>query len=430
MDDCDNYEGIRSIFDSFEARKELLLGYTELTVEDINNVMEYKVDPLATGYNHHLRNVQKPFSGYGAIFRLEGVLADMAGLHGRAWKKVAETHGYEIQSGEEVRQASLYCPEDAVREVFRWTDDLLELKEIAHTHQTAFCDAFAEWKVANCPVGSPVNKESPEPPPAWPSDEEMLSLYYLCWSKLAKNLDRSAPTKEDVYRGVVGGDWEVAVREIFPPEWRSDDPSEVYGTVVAFDNIFQLDYRALLLKYGIDVDQMDEKEEENVYGLQYADVSLQKGIKEWLNMLREVETPCGIVTHLNSSQLDAVLKATGLDEYFPHDKRVSSDSTYSSHRCELLGAALRVEQRPDKCVVFENTPSSANEAHEIDMKSISFVDHYPRYELLTADLSVGDAGDLDLILFVKLFDERSDLEPMLELDLSGSQKEQRQVQTK
>lgn len=148
------------------------------------------------------------------------------------------------------------------------------------------------------------------------------------------------------------------------------------------------------------------------------------------DILREVEMPCAIVSHLDSSQLDVILNATGLAEYFPPDRRVSSDSGYESERSELLGAALRVEQRPDQCIVFDNTPSSANEAHEVDMKSVSFVDHYPRYELLTSDLSVGYVGDLDLSSLVKLFDKREDLEPLLELDVSsGLQKEQRKVQT-
>mmetsp|Transcript_465 Transcript_465/g.966 ORF Transcript_465/g.966 Transcript_465/m.966 type:complete len:147 (+) Transcript_465:4324-4764(+) len=140
--------------------------------------------------------------------------------------------------------------------------------------------------------------------------------------------------------------------------------------------------------------------------------------------------PCAIVTHLDSSQLDAVLNATGLAEYFPPGKRVSSDSNYESERSELLGATLRLEQRPDRCVIFDNTPHSANEAHEVCMKSVSFVDHYMRYELLTADFSVGYARDLDLITFVKLFDERTDFEPELELDVSsGLQKEQPKVKT-
>ena len=146
------------------------------------------------------------------------------------------------------------------------------------------------------------------------------------------------------------------------------------------------------------------------------------------NTLREVDMPCSIVTYLDSSQLDIVLTKCGLAEYFPIDLRVSSDSSYPSERSQLLGAALRMEQRPDQCIVFDNTPTSAKEAHEIDMKSVSFVNHYARYELLTADLSVGDMRDLDLRSLVKLFDKREDLEPLLELDLPLL-KEKRKVKT-
>ena len=51
----------------FQARKELLLGYTELTVEDINNVVDYKTDPLFTGYNRYLTKIQRPFSKYEMV---------------------------------------------------------------------------------------------------------------------------------------------------------------------------------------------------------------------------------------------------------------------------------------------------------------------------------------------------------------------------
>ena len=143
----DDYESerSRSTFDSFQARKELLLGYTELTVEDINNVVDYKTDPLSTGYNRYLSRIQRPFSEYGAIFRLEGVLVDMIGMQARAWKKVAETFGYSLQSRDDVKQASLYKPDDAVRRVFYWTDDIFDLKDISKAHRAAFQEAFDGW---------------------------------------------------------------------------------------------------------------------------------------------------------------------------------------------------------------------------------------------------------------------------------------------
>ena len=148
------------------------------------------------------------------------------------------------------------------------------------------------------------------------------------------------------------------------------------------------------------------------------------------DVLREVDMPVAIVSHLPRGDLDVVLNATGLVDYFPVDKRVSLDDSYQSERSELLGAALRLEQRPDQCIVFDNTPLSADVAHGVDMKSVSFVNHYARYELLTADLSVGYVADLELSSLVKLFDKREDLEPLLELDVdSGMQKYQRKAKT-
>lgn len=264
----------------------MLLGYTELTVEDINNIVDYKVDPLATGHNPYLSRVQKPFSEYGAIFRLEGTLADMVGLHGKAWRAVAAAHGHQIQSVDEVRQASLYKPEDAVREVFRWTDDILLIRDIAETHRMAFQEAFDQWLESGGGAGtdgdyaagsSSLGADSR--PKATPSDEEMFSMYYLCWSKLAKNFDRPAPTNDEVYRGYLGGDWEVAVKDIFG--W-SEDTNEIYDIVVAYDEILQADYRILLQKYGIDMDKEETEEEESVYGLQLPDLSLKEDVKGWL----------------------------------------------------------------------------------------------------------------------------------------------------
>ena len=435
MDDDEDYKKERvSAFSSFQARKEELLTYEELTVEDINNVIDFKVDPSETGYNPYLSKVQRPFSEYGAIFRLEGVLVDLIGLHGKTWQRVAKTHGYEISSPDEVRQASLYKPEDAVREVFFWTDDIFEWEAIAETHKAAFTEAFDNWLESKIVVTDSDNEsfdsdssQTSNAIKAAPSDAEMETMYKLAWSKLASELNRTPPTGDEVYRGILGQDWEVAVKDIFG--W-SDDPQEVYDIVVAYDQILQVDYKNLLEKYGIDLDKVNEEEEESLFWLNVPDVTLKDGIKDWLNTLREVDMSFAVMSHLDSSQLDAVLEATGLAEYFPTDRRVSADSKYSA-RSEYLAAALRAEQRPENCVVFENTPISATIAHDVVMKNIAFVDHYAKYELLTADVSFGYVSDLDLVDIVKIFeDTREDNEPMLELDVSsGLQKQQRKAKT-
>jgi hypothetical protein len=271
-------------FDSFQARKELLLGYTELTVEDINNVVDYKMDPLSNGYNRYLARVQRPFSEYGAIFRLEGVLVDMIGMHAKAWKKVADTYGYSLRSRDDVKRASLFKPEDAVREVFYWTDDILDLKDIAEAHHTAFNDAFNEWIGSACKVAAHSDEQGLDQQSsavcvdsvsrAMPSEEEINSMYFIAWSKLAKNLDKTAPTSEEVNRGISGGIWEDAVRHIFG--W-SNDSNEVHEILVAYDKILQEDYKILLRKYGIDLDLINDKGEED-----FPAVVLQEGVRDCL----------------------------------------------------------------------------------------------------------------------------------------------------
>jgi hypothetical protein len=289
MDEPDYGRNIPT-FDSFQARKELLLGYTELTVEDINNVVDYKVDPLSNGYNRYLARVQRPFSEYGAIFRLEGVLVDMIGMHARAWKTVTGSFDYNLQSRDDVKQASLYRPEDAVREVFYWTDDVLEVKDIAEAYRTAFADAFNEWIASGCLIADASGGQSYDDKQgvtdgvyteslAMPSGEEMHSMYYIAWSKLATKLGRTAPTFDEVYRGMLGGNWEDAVKDIFA--W-TNDQSEVHEILAAYDEILEGDYKILLQKYGIDVDLIKAKEEETLFGLDFPALSLQEGIQDCL----------------------------------------------------------------------------------------------------------------------------------------------------
>lgn len=276
-------------FDSFQARKELLLGYTELTVEDINNVVDYKVDPLSNGYNRYLARVQQPFSEYGAVFRLEGVLVDMIGMHAKAWKKVTEAFGYRLQSSDDVKQASLYKPEDAVREVFYWTDDVVEIRDIAKAYRAAFNEAFNEWTASGCVLADTSGGQSfdeqefarsvDSEPKIMPSGEEMHSMYFIAWSKLALSIGRTAPTFDEVYRGMLGGNWDDAVRDIFL--W-SNDPSEVHDILAAYDAILEEDYKILLQKYGIDVDLIKAKEEQTLFGLDSPALSLQEGVRDCL----------------------------------------------------------------------------------------------------------------------------------------------------
>jgi beta-phosphoglucomutase-like phosphatase (HAD superfamily) len=135
--------------------------------------------------------------------------------------------------------------------------------------------------------------------------------------------------------------------------------------------------------------------------------------------LDSVEMPYAIMSHLGSSQLEAVLDVTGLAAYFPPEMRVSLCEHYSDEPSELLGGALRVEKHPEKCVVFDNTPSAAGTAHEVLMKCVSFVDPYPKYELSAADWTIGQLVDMELNQIRNLFSERDDNIPLAVAEAQG-----------
>jgi len=135
--------------------------------------------------------------------------------------------------------------------------------------------------------------------------------------------------------------------------------------------------------------------------------------------LDSANMPYVVISHLGRSQLDAILDVTGLTSYFPPDMRVSLDERYSDERSELLGAALRLEKHPEKCVVFDNTPSAAETSHEVLMKCVSIVNQYPKYELSAADWTIGDVRDLDLSSIRTLFSERDDNIPLAVAEAEG-----------
>jgi beta-phosphoglucomutase-like phosphatase (HAD superfamily) len=75
---------------------------------------------------------------------------------------------------------------------------------------------------------------------------------------------------------------------------------------------------------------------------------------------------------------------------------------------------LRIERRPDHCVVFDSSPHANTAAQEIEMRCVSLVGPYPRYELLTADTSAFSFDELTAMNIRRLFGERVYDQPMLD----------------
>lgn len=144
-------------------------------------------------------------------------------------------------------------------------------------------------------------------------------------------------------------------------------------------------------------------------------VKIMPGVATWVKNLRDVEMECGVTSYFDRDQVDVLLKYTGLTELFPEDKRVSSSNGFDRESMQMLGAALRIERRPDHCVVFDTSPYATAAAHEVEMRSVSIVGPYPRYELLTADTAAISFDEFTAMNIRRLFGERVYDQPLLDI---------------
>ena len=143
-------------------------------------------------------------------------------------------------------------------------------------------------------------------------------------------------------------------------------------------------------------------------------VVVRDGVYDWIKSLQDVEMACGVTSHLNEDQVHVLLAFAGLSSLLPREKRVSRSNGYERDSQQMLGAALRIERRPDHCVVFDSSPGACGAAREVEMRSVAMVGPYPRYELLSADTSAFSYSELTAMNIRRLFGERVYDQPMLD----------------
>jgi beta-phosphoglucomutase-like phosphatase (HAD superfamily) len=144
-------------------------------------------------------------------------------------------------------------------------------------------------------------------------------------------------------------------------------------------------------------------------------VQVNAGAAKWIRSLLDVEMECAATSYLDRMQVNVLLDYAGLSDLIGSDKRVSSSDGYNRDSQQMLGAALRVERRPDHCVVFDASPYASIAAHDVEMRNVAMIDPYPRYELLSADQTSSGFEELTAMNIRRLFGERIYDQPMLDM---------------
>lgn len=125
------------------------------------------------------------------------------------------------------------------------------------------------------------------------------------------------------------------------------------------------------------------------------------GVEEWLDAVSTARIPCAIVSSLDRRYMTEALEQMGLQKYF--QAIVTEEDGMESMAQRFLSAALKLDRKPSKCVVFEDDPRGITAAHNCTMMAVALIGAHPAYDLVQADLAVASFNELSVINLRRLF---------------------------
>ncbi|XP_022021812.1 5-amino-6-(5-phospho-D-ribitylamino)uracil phosphatase, chloroplastic isoform X2 [Helianthus annuus] len=105
-----------------------------------------------------------------------------------------------------------------------------------------------------------------------------------------------------------------------------------------------------------------------------------EGLKEWLDAVSTAQIPCAVVSSLDRRVMVEILERMGLMKYF--QAIVTEEDGMDSMAHRLLSAAVKLDRKPSKCVVFEDDPRGITAAHNCTMMAVALIGAHPAYEVL------------------------------------------------
>uniref|UniRef100_A0A7C9CLR1 Sugar-terminal-phosphatase n=1 Tax=Opuntia streptacantha TaxID=393608 RepID=A0A7C9CLR1_OPUST len=126
-----------------------------------------------------------------------------------------------------------------------------------------------------------------------------------------------------------------------------------------------------------------------------------EGMEEWLEAVSNARIPCAVVSNLDRRNLVEALERMGIKHYF--QAIVSEEDGMEAIAHRFLSAAVKLDRKPSKCIVFEDDPRGVTAAHNCTMMAVALIGTHPAYDLVQADLAVGSFNELSVINLRRLF---------------------------
>eukprot|EP00531_Pseudo-nitzschia_arenysensis_P008949 CAMPEP_0116145906 /NCGR_PEP_ID=MMETSP0329-20121206/16874_1 /TAXON_ID=697910 /ORGANISM="Pseudo-nitzschia arenysensis, Strain B593" /LENGTH=1862 /DNA_ID=CAMNT_0003641605 /DNA_START=257 /DNA_END=5843 /DNA_ORIENTATION=+ len=408
--------------------------YRECLTKVVNNHMHNRsYEPPYTDMN--LENREAPIVNNNANMPMGPTDEEILSSQFEAWKQTAREHDFDVPPLEQIQFMSKLKPQDAVRQMILLDFDIndldpeeavefeLTLQEIIETYTSALEKSsqkyLAKYNIStNSQSSDAGDSQSKEV-----SQDEIYSASFDAWTAVAWKLGFPLPIQQEIQFALTVGPKEAIMGGFCWTE------SEEEAETIAKQYLNQIKTkRDGWIEKGFTTTvqiQSSEMEKEEVLP-----VRAMPAVSDWIKSLQAVEMGCGVVTHLEEDQMSTLLRFAGLSELLPESMRVSNSNGYLRDSQQLLGVSLRIERRPDQCVIFDTSPIASVAAHEHDMRSVALVGAYPRYELLSADTSASSVDELTALNIRRLFGERIYDQPELETQTMRPLDSGRQVKTK
>lgn len=318
-------------------------------------------------------------------------------------------------------------PDEAVRAVFRWTNDLLVSSDVGGSYRRYLKEETSKWlkKGGNIPVptetittanGSGTTGSIEANKSSTPGLEDVLKLKRNAWEKALKNGNyKFDPPTLDEIQVVEFVGRERAIASVFKWDVTPDESKTIM-------NDYREELKVLTKEMMKDIGDSEILTQPSSSVEESTSVNLplfvlKGGVNEWLTALEDINVPSAIISNMEKELVDDILEEMGLSRHFPDENRVCSSSGYGSEMQQMLGGALRLERRPDHCTVFSATPQSAGACRQVEMKNVAIVSPYPYYELTTSDMTVRDFGSIGVRNLKNVFSEITIEEPMLQIQV-------------
>lgn len=118
------------------------------------------------------------------------------------------------------------------------------------------------------------------------------------------------------------------------------------------------------------------------------------GAREWLETLRVAGIPCAVGSSTPRANLDCVMDALGLREFFRAIVAAEDVARGKPHPEVFLRAAERLGMPPSRCVVFEDAQVGLQAARAAGMKVVGVATTHPAASLAGADCVVRRLDEL------------------------------------